>query len=306
VSTPILCLIPVLLAILGLAGCATAPAPARLAACPIERRAELPITVLRNFLLVPAALDGGKVMMVVDTGAEASTVTPQTVESLGLAWAPSSAMLLGVSGQVRGNGTARLRQMDLGGLEQGGRALDVGRLPDLTGSARPVAGLLGADVLGGYDIELDLPHHAMTLYAVPPCPGFVPPGYDAADGHDLQRVGGGLLFVSAEVDGRSVRALLDTGARSSLVTRRVAAGLGVTDDDLSRDPLVSGHGIGAGDVTFRRHRFDEVRVGGVAVRDMTVNIAALPIAGVDMLLGADWLAGHRVWISRAAGRLFQQ
>ena len=124
--------------------------------------------------------------------------------------------------------------------------------------------------------------------------------------HDLQRVGGGLLFVSAEIDGRSVRALLDTGARSSLVTQRVAAGLGVTDDDLSRDPLVTGHGIGAGSVAFRRHRFDTVRVGGVTVQDMTVNIAPLPIAGVDMLLGADWLTGHRVWISPAAGRLFQR
>ena len=146
----------------------------------------------------------------------------------------------------------------------------------------------------------------MTLYAVPPCPHFVPPGYTAAEGHDLQRVGGGLLFVSAQIDGRSVRALLDTGARSSLVTQRVAAGLGVTEDDLSHDPLVPGRGIGSGPVVFRRHRFDEVRVGGVAVRDMTVNVAALPIAGVDMLLGADWLTGHRVWISRAAGQLFQR
>lgn len=38
---------------------------------------------------------------------------------------------------------------------------------------------------------------------------------------------------------------------------------------------------------------------------MTVNVAPLPIAGVDMLLGADWLTGQRVWISRAARRLYQ-
>ena len=299
-------LLAVLLALVALAGCAGAPARPGLAACKAEWRADLPITTLRNFLLVPAALDGGKVMMVVDTGAEATTITPQTVETLGLAWSPSATMLLGIGGQVPGGGTAKLRQMNLGGLEQGGRALDVGRLPLVGDDAQRVAGLLGADVLGRYDIELDLPRRVMALYAVPYCPGFVPPGYAAADGHDLQRVGGGLLFVSAEIDGRSVRALLDTGARSSLVTQRVAAGLGVTDDDLSRDPLVTGHGIGAGSVAFRRHRFDTIRVGGVTVQDMTVNIAPLPIAGVDMLLGADWLTGHRVWISPAAGRLFQR
>ena len=295
-----------LVGVLGLAGCATTPAASRQAACPLVRQTELPITMLRNFLLVPAALDGDKVMMVVDTGAEASTVTPQTVETLGLAWTPSSIRLLGVSGEVAGGGVARLKGMDLGGVEQGSRALDVSRLPLLGGPDRPVAGLLGADVLGRYDVELDLPRQVMTLYAVPPCPGFVPPGYSPGDGHDLQRLAGGLLFVSAEIDGRGVRALLDTGARSSLITRHVAAGLGVTEDDLAHDPLVPGRGIGTDAVSFRRHRFDEVRVGDVAVRDMTLNVAALPIAGVDMLLGADWLAGRRVWISRAAGRLFQR
>jgi predicted aspartyl protease len=297
--------LPALLALIGLAGCATAP-PEQSAACRPVPRAELPLTVLRNFLLVPAALDGGKVMMVVDTGAEATTVTPETVQTLGLAWEPSSTMLLGVGGSVQGGGTVRLRHIELGGVKQAGLDLDVGRLPSLSDAGQPVAGLLGVDVLGGYDVELDLPNHTMTLYAVPHCPGFVPPGYDAADGHDLQRIGGGLLFVSVQVDGRSVRALLDTGARSSLVAQRVAAGLGVTENDLAQDQLVPGRGIGADPVAFRRHRFDEVRVGGVAVRDMTVNIAALPIAGIDMLLGADWLTGHKVWISRAAGRLFQR
>ena len=43
-----------------------------------ERRAELPLTPLRNFLLVPASLDGGTAILVVDTGAEATTVTPET------------------------------------------------------------------------------------------------------------------------------------------------------------------------------------------------------------------------------------
>lgn len=241
----------------GLAGCAAPSSPERLAACPVEKRAELPITVLRNFLLVPAALDGGKVLMVVDTGAEATTVTPETVQSLGLPRMGAGNHLLGVGGVVEGAGVVRLRRIELGDVKQGGLDLDVGTMPNFGATARPVAGLLGVDVLGGYDVELDLPHQTMSLYEVPACPNFVPPGFAAQDGYDLQPAGGGLLFVSAEVEGKPVRALLDTGARSSLVTRRVAEGLGVTEAALSRDPVVAGRGIGTTSLSFRRHRFDK-------------------------------------------------
>lgn len=292
-----------LLAILALSGGVTLPAWGRTQACAFELRAEMPLTILRNFMLVPAALDGGRVMMVVDTGAEATTVTPETVEALGLAWVPGGPTLLGVGGEVRGGGSVRLRRIELGGWTRSGLDLGVGRLPHLA-AARPVAGLLGVDVLGGYDLDLDLRRRSIAIYAGTPCPGFVPPGFSPADGHDLHRGDAGLLFVSVLVDGHAVRALLDTGARSSLVSRRAAAGLGVTNSDLDRDPVVAGVGVGRNTIAFRRHRFREVRMGELARHDMTVNIAALPIAGVDMLLGADWLAGRRAWISRAAGRLF--
>jgi predicted aspartyl protease len=293
-------------ALLAVAGVVVLPAAAAQAACPVERRAELRLTVLRNFLLVPVSIDGAAAALVVDTGAEATTVTPETVTGLGLAWTPSRTMMLGVGGEVRSGGTVRLHRLDLGELQLANRSLDVGALPPVPGTNRPVAGLLGLDVLGGYDIALDLPRHRMTLYAVPACPGFVPPGYDAAAGHELQLVGGGLLVVSVRIEGHNVRALLDTGARSSLLARPAAARLGVTDDALSRDPAIRGRGIGATAAPFRRHRFRDVRVGSVAVRNMALNVGDLPIPGVEMLLGADWLTGHLVWISRAAGRLFQR
>jgi predicted aspartyl protease len=296
--------LPALLALLGLAAIAARPAAASV--CLPVRRAELPVTLQHGFLLVPAALDGRQVMMVVDTGAEATTISPDAVKLLGLAWQPSRTVLLGVGGTVRGGGTVRLQRLQLGGLVRDRLALPVSTLPPVDGAGQMVAGLLGADVLGGFDIALDLPRHTMTLYALPPCPGFVPPGYAAADGSELQPAVSGLLFLPARIDGSAVRALLDTGARHSLLDRLVAARLGVTGLDLAFDPVVRGRGVGSAALAFRRHRFAEVRVGGVAVRNMPVNVAALPIPGIDMLLGADWLAGHAVWISRAAKRLFQR
>ncbi len=282
------------------------PVPVAQAACTAAPGTELPLTLRHRFLLVPASLDGGQTMLVVDTGAEATTVTPETAAGLHLASEPSRTMLLGVGGAVLSGGTVRLHRLVLGRLHVDGLSPDVGRLPRLHGAGLPVGGLLGLDVLGGYDIALDLPRRSMTLYAVPSCPGFVPPDYSAADGEELRRTRGRLLVIAVRIDGHPVRALLDTGARTSLLERDAAARLGVTGEALARDQVMRGSGIGAQAVALRRHRFGEVRVGGVAVRNMEVDIGPLPVPGVDMLLGADWLAGHVVWISRAAGRLFQR
>ena len=298
-------LLPFLLALAGVGGCAPGSATNRAASCSVEQQAKLPITLARNFLLVPAGLDGGQVLLVVDTGAEATTVTPAAVDALRLPWMSSNAVLLGVGGAVHG-GSVLLDRLQLGSLRTANMALDVGDLPPFEESTQPVAGLLGQDLLGHYDVELDLVRQVMTLYAVPACPGFVPPGYERADVEVLERAGGGLLFTSVEIDGKTVRALVDTGARSSLITRHTAQGLGVTAAQLKRDPVATGRGIGSISVVFNRHRFHEVRIGDLVLHDMTLNVAPLPIAGIDMLLGADWLAGRRVWISRAAGRMFQQ
>ncbi|CAH2599636.1 conserved exported protein of unknown function [Rhodovastum atsumiense] len=278
---------------------------ARDTACRAETRAELPVTVQRNFLLVPAALDGGRTLMLVDTGAEASTVTPEAARTLGLAWQRTGRTIVGVGGTVQG-GSVRVRHMDLGPLRHVALTLDVGSLPSLGGRGRPVAGLLGADVLDAYDIEIDVPGQAMRLHAVSPCPGFIPPGYRSGNGHPLSRTRSGLLFLSVEVEGRRMRALLDTGARGSLITPRAASQAGVTEAALARDPVVTGRGLGGARLAFRQHRFNEVRVGASVARDMVMSIAPLPLEGVDMLLGADWLAGRRIWISRAANRLFQE
>jgi predicted aspartyl protease len=101
-----------------------------------------------------------------------------------------------------------------------------------------------------------------------------------------------------------VHALIDTGARTTLVTRRVAQALGVTAEALQNDPARAGLGVGLGNILFRQHRFAELRVGPLVLHDIEANVADPHLPGVDMLLGADILAGRRVWISAASGRLF--
>jgi predicted aspartyl protease len=120
----------------------------------------------------------------------------------------------------------------------------------------------------------------------------------------LQRTASGLAFVGAQVDGRRVRAMLDTGARTTLMTRATAMSLGVSAATLAGAASRNGVGIGLGNIAFRQVRFAEIGLPGDLERNMPVNIAELDLPGVDMLLGADYVDARHAWISYATGRLF--
>jgi hypothetical protein len=287
--------------LLVLAACAAPALPPTAAGCRVQQRAELKLTVARDFPLVPVTLDQERALLVVDTGTEISTLTPQAVAWLKLRRDGRQVRLLGVSGALQ-TGTVRLRRLDLGGIIWPGPSLGVGALPQFPGVAPPVAGLLGADLLARYDVELDMPGRRMALYSVTGC-GEYPTG-PWTDALALSRTASGLAFLSAMVDGQRVRALLDTGARTSLLSRQTASRLGVSADMLAGDTTRSGVGIGLADITLHQHRFNEVRLGSVVARRMVLDVADLGLPGVDMLLGLDFLGSRQVWISYATGRLF--
>jgi len=276
---------------------------ARTDPCRPIKKMELPLREARNFLLTPATLDGRPATLLVDTGAETTTLTPQEVAALNLPRDPGhTRTLVGVTGNVSSAG-ARLRELALAGQPIGGpRNVGVGDLPSLEGIDPPVAGLLGADVLAGFDVELDLPAGRMALYSPSPCPDWHPwaGGVQAS----FRRGHGGLAFLDVQVDGRIVRALLDTGARTSLLTREAALALGVTEATLEGDVARTGRGVGGGTLTLREHRFAVFGVPGAIARNMTLNVADLPLAGAELLLGVDYLGHRRVWISYAAGKLY--
>jgi predicted aspartyl protease len=273
--------------------------------CQPARVAELPLREARGFLVVPATLNGQATTLLIDTGAETTTLTPRAATALRLpADRAHDRLLAGITGNVRSTGVL-LRQMALGGtVVATDRGASVGALPSLDRLDPPVAGLLGADILSGYDVELDLPAHRMALYAPNTCRGWRP--WPKAITARIQRSITGLVLLDVRVDGQAVRALFDTGARTSLLTRERALTLGVTTQMLQGDEARTGRGVGGGSAVFRQHRFATLAVGGSADRDVPINVADLRLPGVEMLLGADFLGRRQVWISYSTGRLFMR
>jgi predicted aspartyl protease len=295
--------VPIACLLLCLAGCA-APDPPQPTVCTIEKVADLPTRLVRGAVLVPAAINQTAVQMEVDTGASKSSVTPDIAIKLGL---PPDATrrtnVFGVGGIVLNTNT----------LEQ---SFEVGRQlwPDqsfvTTPLARafhedpPVAGLLGANYLSNFDVELDVPEGRMTLWQARNCAGdFAFRGVP----HwrmPLRRYTPARMAATVTIDGQPVSALIDWGAGATVLNDAVAARLGITPEMLQADPAGHGNGTDRNEIEFHVHRFSEIRVGRGLFRQVHIEVAAIHARDVDMLLGLDYARTRHLWLSYATDQLF--
>src|SRR5205807_3966267 len=109
------------------------------------------------------------------------------------------------------------------------------------------------------------------------------------------------ILVPVKLNDRALLAELDSGASRSVVSRLVAAQIGVTPDTPTRV-------IGA---------FQSFVIGGEMIRNPEIRFTDLSIASTqtgsrvavredlrDMLLGLDFLRAHRVYVAHSQGRLY--
>jgi hypothetical protein len=280
-------------------------------ACDVVARASVPLDVSGAHGLVTALLNGEPARLILDTGAERSLVTPGAVRRLGLALDPwVGTTLMGIGGLERHQNAAP-RSFELGGVSLRhptmfhDSSLAVGQLPIGRLGGQPVDGLLGRDFLAGFDVLIDVPGRRLTLYQVTACSGrFLPwrTPYAAVATLPAYRQA---LVIPVEVDGRALRAMLDTGASRTLITAPGMARLGLTAERLAGDRGGIARGIGRNGVTVQAHRFDTMQVGGAVERGPVLLVAPVHVVPtVDMLLGLDWMQSHEIWLSYATMQVF--
>ncbi len=280
---------------------ATAFGGAASAVCEVETVAETKLRDVVGFLTVQATIGGTPVSLLLDTGAEAGLLTPDAALGLRLPVDPGRQTLV----QGTGGAGAVIPHVMLGGLAVGGlelppRSVPVGPLPAVPRITPPVAGLLGADVLSGFDVEIDARHGRFALHQV--LGGCETPVSWAHDIVALRR-SGDRLIASVRLDGHELEALLDTGALSVALDTRTALGLGVGEDALARDPGGISGGVDMREVLFHWHRFGSLAIGGVTIHHPVITVTQVREA-TPMLLGASWFAGRHVWLSYATSRMF--
>jgi hypothetical protein len=218
--------------------------------------------------------------------------------------------MMGIGGLVR-HQNALPRSLTLGGVVLRhptvlhDNTLAVGPLPVSSFGGRQIEGLLGRDFLSAFDLELDIPARHMTLYDVHGCQGaFLPwtTPYRVIAALPADRKA---LVIPVSLDGRWLRAGIDSGAGTSLLTASGIARVGLTPALLSTDPSAIAHGVGYRPIVVQLHRFGALDVGGVPMQQPTLLVAPVQLVPiVDLLLGADWLQSHRVWLSYSALQVF--
>ncbi len=272
--------------------------------CGLVCRAELPVRMQNGEPIVTVWLDDQPANLLFDTGASLSSLTTEAAKRLGFTHVmPAHGRVWGIGGgQARA--LVRVRRLAFGHVSVQnadlavlvtGRAL-AGEVPD---------GGLGDDVLRNYEVDLDLPHDAVRLYQGRPCDGQLP-GWTTQDATlpwTRAFPVGWQVSVPVILDGYPTQALIDSGAQTTVVGVPAALAAGVPQAELTSDLEAKMFGIGPGQVPGKLHRFASLVVGGQTIPDVEAAVIAVPFRSPGMVLGADYLQNHKVWISYATGQV---
>jgi predicted aspartyl protease len=296
-----------LLAALGLAACVSEP-DGRSAAntCQLVRIAEMPLETRGHMLFVQATIGEAPVTLLLDTGAERTLLTESAVDRLRLPRDFQHATrTLGIGSPTATWDAWLPNGIILGGAYLAVDSVTVGRfgMDEVAGGLAD--GLLGADILLTFDIDLDMPTHRLILYrARAGCPEELPPWnepYVEVTGISTRR---DRFLVPFELDGVGGLAVLDTGAQVSSISEHMVQRIGIPEDDMAQDRTVMAHGAAPDQVAVRVHRFRELRVGSLVLHDPVLPVVPMSAGMGDALLGADFLQGRRVWLSLSKQRVF--
>lgn len=286
--------------------------------CTLQQTGELPISFDRGRIVVDASINGVPLKMLVDTGAEGTTIYRETSDKLGL-----RATQVGYGLKMYGVGgsdilsRASVKELKVGGLVA--RNVDIA----VTGhqNADVAAGLLGAQFLFQSDLEFDLPDGKLRFFKAVGCAGdqvvYWGKAYSVASNlspnPDLD------IQVDVKLGDTVIRASLDSGSSVSVVNTQTAERLADRTIGTTSDGKSYGIGKVAVDTsiaTFPSFSFgaDEtiknarLRVADLFEADREVDlgsrIARKQILGPQMIIGADFFRAHRVYISRGQRKIY--
>ena len=259
----------------------------------------LPLKETGYYLTTVAQIHGRSLSMIVDTGSEGSLLTPDAIGRLHLTPNEEDATIIsGPDGRGHVVPTIQLAAITLGQLTYRHPVLPLGALPGFPAIQPPVLGLIGMDLLGHYDLDLDLPHHKLSLWDIRSSsilcrhpPFWSTPGQRLTSQRIRNR-----FFIPFTLDGQKGLALIDSGARSHIISRDFVHKLGITKEELDRDPGGTSAGIGDREHRYHWHRFNRLTLGSQTQLHPVLTVTSLH-EQADMLLGADWLIHHQLWLS---------
>lgn len=256
---------------------------------PVARAEELgfDLSLTNEGLIMPVSVGGQGLRGILDCGASATLMDAGVAQSLGLN-AISERRGQAVYGQITAGESApvHIRAGDAAytapvmilPMRQAGLTSDM---------------LIGRDILASFPLDLDGPGRRATFRRQRPSTGMTPLA--------LSRSPKGALLVDIKLEGRPVRASLDTGVNASLILKRDWAN---RHDLLAERPQSSTLG---GDVnglrTLTLSPVRDIQIGGAAFHDLSAEISD-NVLEHDVTVGLDVLRRLHTYWDVPAGKLW--
>lgn len=278
--------------------------------CQMGRVGSLDVTWNSNRATAPVTINGSTITAVIDTGASRSSLFRDAADNLHLAYSPvADRVAYGFGGGARIFSTA-IHELSIAGETANYVHLDV--IDAAWGGSPPIGMIIGENLLSSDDVELDFTSSHLNFFRTRgDCSrtalAYWSETWSAID--MLPREGLGSVMVNAKLNGQTVRALLDTGSYTSMVTLETARRLGVTPQDGSVEAAHATRGIGARRLQSWLGTFSRFEMGGETVNNPRLRIIDTHVPGnshinFDMVLGADFFRTHRVMFAYSQNKVY--
>lgn len=284
---------------------ATPAAPA--AGCQYLELAKLPVryTGPALSLTIEGQIDGTPADMLVDTGAAASMLTRTATERRGLKLSRSDERMVGIGGHARMY-TARIREFRAGPAllrnERVRVAGDMGFTPSFDA-------ILSAGFLLQTDFEISLATREIRFFKPTNCKKAML-AYWAKDG-DAVEIPFATTFsrhpnpyFKVQLNGKDAVAMIDSGAATTVVTRKAAERAGLALDAPGVERAADAVGLGLRSVPRWNATIGTLQIGRETIEHAEVGVLDTDEMEVDVLLGADFLRAHRVLFAMSQKKLY--
>ena len=284
----------------GLFGAAQAADTAGTAGCTLKVLADLDLrTTPDGRIAIPVKFEGRDLFFLVDTGGVYSTIDPKLASALQLRPYKAATYLFNNSGVIYDT-MVDAKNFAIGRLN--GHDFHFYVEPS---NSRDFEGLLAPQILGAYDVELDFANGKFRLFSQDHCPGkviywtkaepwaIVPMSFAKGDGH---------IHVPVTIDGKTMNAVIDTGAGYSLMSLSAARRFLGFDENAAG--AVS---RGSGARKTYRYPFQSLTLEGITVKNPEIVIEPdndSQVAGRDMILGIDVLRQMHVYIAYKEEKIY--
>src|SRR5579859_5848922 len=273
--------------------------------CHLKNYGTLPVEMVGNRATTMVKINGTSTRFIIDTGAFFNIMSSANASSLGLKLqpAPFGYRISGIGGSAN---VQQAHVKEFGILDTTLKDVDF-----IVGGTDAGAGLLGANLLDIADLEIDLAHGKLTLFKAEHCDNTVL-AYWVKDGKynvaDIEPAGDRFdrrTFVTLTINGRKVRAVLDSGAAATVLSRDAAERAGI---DLKAPDVRAGSssiGVGAKPVKTWTVNIESFSVGSETIQHSQMQVLDGRIGGgTDMLLGVDFLLAHHMFIANSTKKVY--